>query len=430
MKLNNRTIRAIALLLMIATLSLSLTSCFLDLGYYYENMFGNNSQNGDGGGNSQDDGNGDGENNNENEDGENQVTPPSDDKTEDFYPGSGQGNAEGLGELSRTLLSTVTIVAIHNGSAGAGSGVFYSVDKEKGDAYIITNYHVIYGGKNQGVSNAISVYLYGMETSGYAVDATFVGGSMTYDIAILKVENSEVLKNSYATPITFADADKIRVFDRVYAIGNSEGGGMSATEGIVSVVSEPLDLQGADGEEISLRVMRIDAAVNHGNSGGGLYDESGRLVGIVSAKDVSYDVDNMGYAIPCDLVKKIVNNVLHYCDGDKNTQMQKALMGVTITAYVSGVEIDPEDGSVYEVELVEVVSVNEGSLADGKMFEKDVINSITVDGVKKTVTRVHHVTDSMIDAREGSIVKLEITRNGEKLEVVFEITNKAISPVK
>ena len=105
-------------------------------------------------------------------------------------------------------------------------------------------------------------------------------------------------------------------------------------------------------------------------------------------------------------------------------------MGVTITAYVTGLEIDPDNGSVYEVELVEVVEVNKGSLAEGKMQAGDIIHSITVDGVKKNVTRVHHVTDSMIDAREGSIVKLEITRGEEKLEVTFEIGKDAITEVR
>lgn len=427
MNYNHRFVRIMAMVLLIVTLSLSLSSCFLDMGFYYD-ILGGNSQNG-GEDNSQNGNKGENEDGKDENNNQNQLPPTPDNKPEEFYPGSGLGETNDLTNLSRTLLSTVTIVAEYNAAAGAGSGVIYSIDKEKGDAYIITNCHVVYA-KNHGVSENISVYLYGMETSGYAIQATFVGGSISYDIAVLKVENSEVLKNSYATAVSFADADKIRVFDRVYAIGNSEGGGMSATEGIISVVSEPLTLEAADGMDMSLRVMRIDAAVNHGNSGGGLYNTQGKLIGIVSAKDVSYDVDNMGYAIPCDLVEKIVKNILHYCDGDKNTSMQKALMGVTITAYVTGLEIDPDNGSVYEVELVEVVEVNKGSLAEGKMQAGDIIHSITVDGVKKNVTRVHHVTDSMIDAREGSIVKLEITRGEEKLEVTFEIGKDAITKVR
>lgn len=346
----------------------------------------------------------------------------------DFYPGSGESSLENVSPLTKTLLSTVTIVADFGTAAGAGSGVFYKVDKKSGDAYVITNYHVIYT-DGYGVADEISLYLYGMELSSYAITATLLGGSIDYDIAVLKVEDSEVLKNSYATATTLGDSDLVRVFDCVYAVGNAEGDGMSATKGIVSVESESLQLEGADGSIISLRVMRIDAAVNHGNSGGGLYNENGELVGIVSAKDVSADVDNMGYAIPSNLTKLLVENIIDNCDGDKNTSVKKALLGITITAYVSGLSIDPETGDVSQVDLVEVVEVTKGSLAYGKVEVGDTINSITVNGVTRQVTKIHHVTDFMLAAREGHIVSLNLTRNGKTVILSFQITDDTIGKV-
>lgn len=347
----------------------------------------------------------------------------------DFYPGSGDSSLDNVSPITKTLLSTVTIVADFGTASGAGSGVFYKVDKNNGDAYVITNYHVVFTG-DYGIADSINIYLYGMELSSYAIPATVIGGSVTYDIAVLKVEESDVIKNSYATPATIGDSDLVRVFDKVYAIGNSEADGMSATEGIVSVESESLQLEGADGTLISLRVMRFDAAVNHGNSGGGLYNANGQLVGIVSAKDVSSDVDNMGYAIPSNLAKLLCDNIIYYCDGELNTSVHKALLGITITAYVSGLQIDPVTGDVSQVDLVEVIEVTKDSLADGKIKVGDIINSITVNGVTRSVTKIHHVTDLMIAAREGHVVTLDITRDGNPVTVSFLITNANIDTVK
>ncbi len=411
----NKFIRIAASLVVAVTMMLSLSSCVIDFGFSFddylpefdfESNFGENIL----------------------PDDENKE----DNKTENegsavFYPGSGNGSIEGVDPLSKTLLSTVTIICGNNLSASAGSGVIYSIDKEKGDAYIITNCHVVYT-SNKKVSTNIKVYLYGMELSTYAIPATFVGGTVTNDIAVIKITGSEVLKNSYATAAEFASSDDVRIFDRVYAVGNAEGGGLSATEGIISVPSENITLNGADESIISLRVIRIDAAVNHGNSGGGLYNGEGKLIGIVSAKEVSEDIDNMGYAIPSDLVKKLTKSIIEQCNGSK-TQISKALMGVTITAYVTGLEID-ENGLVYEVELVEVMEVSAGSIAEGKVNVGDVISSITVDGVKTNATRVHHVTDAMIDARLGSVVVLEIVRDGKPMKITFNITESALATVK
>ncbi len=406
-------------LLIVIILTLSLSSCGIRWDFY-EDFFGpGGGDQGDNGGQN------DGGINPDNgiEDG----LPDSDFKG--YYPSIGDGSTDVISPISKTLLSTVTIVAEFGTSAGAGSGVFYKVDREKGDAYIITNHHVV-SSEDYSVATKINVYLYGMELSGYAIPATLVGGSVTYDIAVLKIENSETLKKSYAVPATLSDSDKVRVFDSIYAVGNAEGEGMSATKGIVSVESETLQLTGSDGSLISLRVMRFDAAVNHGNSGGGLYDENGRLIGIVSAKDVSYDVDNIGYAIPSNLVEKLVDNIIDNCDGNSKTQLSKALMGITITAYVSGLEIDPENGSVYQVELVEVIEISEGSLASGKVLAGDIVNSITVDGEKHDVSRMHHVTDSMLDARIGSTIVLNITRGDQTMDITFTVTAGSVSEVK
>ena len=347
----------------------------------------------------------------------------------DFYPGSGSGSTDSLSPLTKTMLSTVTIVSDFGTATGAGSGVFYKVDKKTGDAYVITNYHVVYA-KDYKEADSISLYLYGMELSSYEIPATLLGGSITYDIAVLKVEASEVIKNSYATPVTFANSDLLRVFDKIYAVGNAEANGMAVTQGIVSVESESLQLEGADGKLITLRVIRFDAAVNHGNSGGGLYDKDGKLVGIVSAKDVSSDVDNIGYAIPSNLAKLLADNIIYNCDGDESTHVKKALLGITITSYVSGLDINEATGNVSQVELVEVISVSRGSVAEGQVKVGDVINSITISGITNKVTRIHHVTEFMLSAHVGDSVILNITRDGKTITLSFIITEDTISDVE
>ena len=136
----------------------------------------------------------------------------------------------------------------------------------------------------------------------------------------------------------------------------------------------------------------------------------------------------MGYAIPSDLVKRVADSIIKQCDGT-TTQITKALMGITITTYVSGLEID-KNGDVYQVELVEVTEISEGSLADGKVMVGDTINYIIVDGVKTNVSRTYHVTEAMIGTQGGSKIVLNVTRDGESIDITFTVISKALTTVK
>ncbi len=356
-------------------------------------------------------------------------TGNNDDEDVEFYPNQGSTSAENVAAKNRTLLSTVVIVSHFGNSPSAGSGVIYSIDKEKGDAYIVTNYHVVYS-ESYGVCDVAKLYLYGMRYENYEIEATFVGGSATYDIAVLKVKGSEVLKNSYAVAAEFGDSEQVRVFDEVFAVGNPEGYGMAVTEGIVSVDSESLEMEGADGSQIELRVMRISAAINRGNSGGGLYDENGKLIGIVVAKRVGSDIDNMAYAIPSNLAKNLVENIIYYCADGSKTTVQRPLIGITITAKVVGVVIDEETGEVIKAEKIEISELSETCIAKGLVAVGDVVNSITVDGVTVSVTRLHHVIDHMLTARVGSTVVMNVTRGEENIEVTFTVPKSAFTSVK
>ena len=422
MKINQRVIRTVVAFMLVLSTVFTMSSCiFIDYGFY-EEFFG---QQGDGGNNQNpQDPNPDSGNNNNNNNNNNQNNNTDSTEPPEFYPGSGQGNTENLPALHQTLLSTVMIISEFGLSAGAGSGIIYQIDKEKGDAYIITNQHVVY---NDGaISNNIKVYLYGMVLETYAIKATYIGGTTAYDIAVLKIEGSEILKNSYAKAVTLGKSADVRVFDTVYAVGNPEASGFSATQGIISVRSENLELEGADGQPVSIRVMRVDAAVNHGNSGGGLYDAQGRLIGIVSAKTQGTDVDNMGYAIPIDLVKNLADNILYHCNGTTMTKLNRALLGITISAKVIGPVIDA-NGTLLEGARVQVMEVSSSSLAYGKVQVDDIVNSITVDGVTVIATEVHVIPEHMLTARVGSVIVMNVTRGDQTFDISFTITENAIT---
>ena len=320
-------------------------------------------------------------------------------------------------------------------TASAGSGVIYKLDKEKGDAYVITNYHVIHNANStsvDGISRNINLYLYGMENLAegdvsYAIPATYVGGSMNYDIAVLKVTASKTLIESNARAVDIADSDDVTILDTAIAVGNPGGGGLSATVGNVNVDSENIAIRfdTADGAvAVSLRVMRTDAAVNSGNSGGGLFNDSGELIGIVNAKNSDTTVDNIGYAIPSNVARAIADNAIHYSDGT----IKRCMLGITVGVKKYSTDYNLETGKIRRLEEVVISNIADGAAAAEYLKVGYVINSITVDGVTQEVTRVFHVVDSMLAARVGSAVTINITdTDGTTRDVIIPITENMLT---
>ena len=451
MKKTKRIIALALAIIMIVGTMFSLSSCLSTFLHILENVPGNGNFEIIEGGNQENEGSGEGSGPSSGE-GSGNGSAGSNGGEAEFLPGS-ENNGElvdSVSDLQRAVLSTVLIRVTHEVYAGdfngygyddyiipetsAGSGVIYQLDRESGDAYIITNYHVVYEADSitsNGIADTISVYLYGQEYSTYAIPATYVGGSMTYDIAVLKVEDSEVLRNSLAVAASVADSDKISIMDECYVIGNAEGEGMSVTEGIISVDSESLTMTGADNRTtVDLRVIRVSAAVNSGNSGGGLYDENGKLIGIVVAKKTGDDVDNMGYAIPSTLAQNLVDNIIDNCNGTSSTSLKRVLLGITLSAYTTGLTVDEETGKIVRSELVEIVELSDTCLFLGEFEAGDIITSITVDGVTRSVTRTHHVIDHMMRARVGSEVTMTVERNGETVSATVTIPASAVTTVK
>lgn len=349
---------------------------------------------------------------------------------------------------SKALLSSVSVYSVFKTNVtsfgrptgetkeygSAGSGVIYKLDKNAGDAYIITNHHVVYdvnaNTKNH-ISDDITVYLYGQQLADYAIKATYVGGSMTYDLAVLKVDASPILMASSAIAADFADSNEVSVLDTAIAIGNPEGDGISATVGYVNVESEYIVMLGADNKtQVEYRVMRVDTAVNSGNSGGGLFNSEGKLIGIVNAKVVVSDVDSIGYAIPSNVARGVCDSIIYYCDGTDSEYAYKCLLGITVSAVSSRANYDTQTGKVHIVEDVAITEFTQSSLVKGKLEKNDIIKSITIDGVEHKVSRIYNVVDAMLNARVGSEVVISVLRGDKEIDVVIPIVDKMLTEYK
>ncbi len=311
----------------------------------------------------------------------------------------------------------------------AGSGVIIDLDKENGNATIVTNYHVLYDSTyTKTLSDTIYLYTYGAynlfnpekETYGDGMRATYAGGSMEYDVAVLKVYDCDYLKNSLATEAVFGASDDVQLGEKVFAIGNPDGAGIAVTSGVISVESEYISMSATNGSgTVNYRVMRTDAAINHGNSGGALFNAEGQLIGITNAKSVEEDVDNMGYALPSTQVKNLCDNIL------ANAAVKVARLGITVETTASSAYYD-EQGRLRTQESFCVSlssSISEKSAAYGNLRTGDVIKEIKINsGETKVLKRQYQLNDALLTVRKGDTVYLTVLRDGieQKVTIVFD----------
>ncbi len=308
-----------------------------------------------------------------------------------------------------SIYSNFTTVDL-NESTSAGSGVIYTLDKVTGSAYIITNYHVVYSvdsNTTNNISDDISIYIYGSENEDSKITATYVGGSMNYDIAVLKVENSEILKNSDTQAILLADSNLVQVGQTAIAVGNPEAEGISATNGIVSIDSEYITMTATDEiTSVTFRVMRIDTPINSGNSGGGLYNDDGELIGIVNAKVKADGVENIGYAIPSSIAIKVADNII------ANNTVKKLILGVTVQATNSKAVYNEDTLATTIEEDIVVYQIAENSISQSLGLQiGDIITSIQINNTLYSLTRMYQLPDLLILVKNGDSISINITRN-------------------
>lgn len=352
--------------------------------------------------------------------------------------------ADNSKNVNKALMASVSIYCEHKKSSGAsaysaGSGVIYQLDREQGNAYIITNYHVIYNNASAAsnkISQNIRVYLYGMYYDGTArlnetgIAAEYVGGSMTYDIAVLKITDSERIKASDALAVKIDNSNKLTPGVTAIAIGNPEGYGISVTSGVVSVESEYITMTAVDNStQVTMRVIRIDTAVNSGNSGGGLFNVQGELIGIVNAKLKQSSVENIGYSIPSNVAVGIAQNIIDNCDGKDNKSAIKCLIGITVSTTDTRAEYN-EDGTITLYDTVEIQSLTETSLAKDVLKAGDVLYKIQLSGKEEhLVCRQFEMIDLLLDARIGDTVTITVLREGKEVVFTGTFTEHSVSLV-
>ena len=285
---------------------------------------------------------------------------------------------------------------------GMGSGFVYSED-----GYIITNQHV--------VKEAQKVTVTFLDGEAYIGDV--IGRDRDLDIAVVKVNPS----NTYIQPIKIGDSSKLKVGEKIAAIGNPFGLSGSMTSGIVSQIGRLLPQE--SGYSIP-DVIQTDAAINPGNSGGPLINMKGEVVGINTAiQSATGEFSGIGFAVPSNTVKKVVPVLI------ENGEFKHPWMGI------SGTDVDPELAEVRGLKSSKgflIVSVIEGSPAeqvgligvtetkeiDGREFaiDGDIILSIDGETVRKISDILVHLQ------REKSIgdeMVLSVNRNGEILELTM-----------
>ena len=273
-------------------------------------------------------------------------------------------------EVSNECLKTVVEIYVQTPSAsGAGSGVIYDPN-----GYIVTNYHVA-----DETCTSITVVLY----DGTEYKAKYIYGDELADLAVIKIDKTNC---DYAV---FGDSDSMTYGDLVLAIGNPQGLGLSVTNGIISRPGESVTIGNA-----TMTLLRTSAAVNSGNSGGGLFNLNGELIGIVNAKIAANTVDNIGYAIPSTTVVKCINDLK-----DHGYITGRARLGISVEQKTYGWP--------YYTTLLHVKDiVANGSAANSGLQAGDILQRC--EG--KDITSFEVLSQQLTKYSVGDTVKLTVLR--------------------
>lgn len=334
----------------------------------------------------------------------------------DFLCGIGVTNDD-TPYIQRALLSVVSIVCrftVENTVvSSSGAGVIISLDKAAGDAFVLTNYHVLYNSTAGLRAREANVYLYGSEITDMAIKSVYYGGAMEYDLALLHIENSETLRESAALEATRGDSGALMAGEKVYAIGNPLNKNLSVTGGVVSVESEEVTLKAAnEATTIVLPEIRVDASINHGNSGGGLFNAAGELVGITNARDERDGVLGFGYAIPGNYALAIADNML--ANGGELILLQD---GMDVAVEESHAAYDEALGRTHISEKLNVTAIRPGAgAAQVKRGDTLVSGHYERGGEalgETQFTRLIAWETFLMQARRNDVLVLTVSRQGE-----------------
>ena len=275
-------------------------------------------------------------------------------------------------------------------AAVSGSGFILTED-----GYILTNFHVIEDSK------AITVTAY----DGTTYDATVVGDDESNDIAVLKVEAEGL------TPVVLGDSDDLNVGDTVVAIGNPLG------SGVVSALDREVTMSSG----VTMDLIQTDCAINSGNSGGALFNLYGEVIGITNAKysgsgsSGQASIDNIGFAIPINSVRNIVESII------ENGYIVKPYIGVSVT------DVSAETQSYGLPQGAAVKEVTEGSPAEQAGLQ---VNDIITRVGDTEITCSDDLVSLVKECQAGDELVMQVYRSGETLELTVTVAEKQQSALE
>ena len=284
--------------------------------------------------------------------------------------------------------------------SSSGSGFVYKTDDNYG--YILTNYHVIDGGKKYVITYS----------NGNEVEASLVSGDEYYDIAVLKVNKDSIIKVA-----TLGDSSNLELGDTVFTVGAPLGKDYmgTITKGIISGINRMVSVELSSGNYL-MEVIQTDASINSGNSGGPICNIKGEVIGITSSKLIGSGVEGMGFAIPINSVNEIIGNI------ESGNTLVRPYLGVQLVdltntfalQYYYNIRISND------VEFGAVLSYVEENQAAHKAGLKkgDVI--IEMDGEK--IEDVSHFKYSLYKHKVGDKIKVKYYRENKLEETTIELT--------
>ena len=281
-------------------------------------------------------------------------------------------------------------------SAASGSGFIIS-----SDGYILTNFHVIED------SSSITVSFY----DGSSLPAELIGYDESNDIAVLKVDAENLV------PVVLGDSKNLNVGDTVLAIGNPLGElTFSLTVGAVSALEREVTTSNG----ITMNLMQTDCAINSGNSGGALFNLYGEVIGITNAKYSSSSaseasIDNIGFAIPLNSVRPIVESII------EKGYISKPYVGISVT------DVSQETQSYGLPQGAAVKTIAEDSPAEAAGLQvNDIITH--VDGT--AVTGSNDIVSYVGNCQVGQVLKLTVYRQGASIELEITVGEKIQSAIE
>ena len=275
--------------------------------------------------------------------------------------------------------------------SGAGSGVIIS-----SDGYILTCAHVVSGASNITVSIGDKDY-----------PATLVGEDTTSDIAVVKVDATGL------TPATVGDSDNLKVGESVMAVGNPLGElGGTVTSGIVSALNRSVSIQGSSSVN-TMSLIQMDASVSPGNSGGGLFNMNGELVGIVNAKSSDSDAEGLGFAIPVNDAVKVAQELLE--NGYVTGRPYLGISYYAVTDAQTAAQLGVNAYGVYIVEVVKGGPADKAGLQAGDRI-------VSVDGSE--VATQSDLGTLMQDHKAGDTIEITVARGGQMQTVTVTLGEK------